>query len=53
MLVFVLICSFLNSSNLLFDPSNITGAVDAKMDGSVLEKKSSFKTLGILSFSSK
>ena len=27
----------------LFDRSNSTGAVDVKMDGSVLEKKSSFK----------
>ena len=29
----------------LFDQSNNTGAVDVKMDGSVLEKKSSFKVL--------
>ena len=36
----------------LFDQSNNTGAVDVKMDGSVLEKKSSFKVLG-LTFSSK
>ena len=35
-----------------FDWSNNTGAVDVKMDGSVLEQKSSFKTLG-LTFSSK
>ena len=27
----------------LFDQSNNTGAIDTKMDGSVLEKKSSFK----------
>ena len=36
----------------LFDRSNNTGAVDVKMDGSVLEEKSSFKMLG-LTFSSK
>ena len=35
-----------------FDWSNNTGAIDVKMDGSVLEKKSSFKMLG-LTFSSK
>ena len=35
-----------------FDWSNNTGAIDVKMDGSVLEEKSSFKMLG-LSFSSK
>ena len=35
-----------------FDQSNNTGAIDVKMDGSVLEKKSSFKMLG-LTFSSK
>ena len=35
-----------------FDRSNNTGAIDVKMDGSVLEEKSSFKTLG-LTFSSK
>ena len=29
----------------LFDQSNNTGAIDVKMDGSVLEKKSSFKML--------
>ena len=34
-----------------FDQSN-TGSVDVKMDGSALEEKSSFKTLG-LTFSSK
>ena len=31
----------------LFDRSNNTGAIDAKMDGSVLEEKSSFKVLGL------
>ena len=36
----------------LFDWSNNTGALDMKMDGSVLEEQSSFKMLG-LSFSSK
>ena len=36
----------------LFDRSNMIGAIDVKMDGSVLEEKSSFKILG-LSFSSK
>ena len=35
-----------------FDRSNNTGAIDVKMDGSVLEEKSCFKMLG-LSFSSK
>ena len=35
-----------------FGRSNNTGAIDAKMDGSVLEEKSSFKVLG-LTFSSK
>ena len=35
-----------------FDHSNNTAAIDVKMDGSVLEEKSSFKMLG-LSFSSK
>ena len=35
-----------------FDRSNNTGAIDVKMDGSVLEEKSSFKRLG-LTFSSK
>ena len=35
-----------------FDRSNNTGAIDVKMDGPVLEKKSSFKMLG-LTFSSK
>ena len=36
----------------LFDRSNNTGAIDVKMDGSVLEEKPSFKMLG-LTFSSK
>ena len=35
-----------------FDQSNNTGAIDVKMDESVLEKKSFFKMLG-LTFSSK
>ena len=30
-----------------FDWSNNTGAIDGKMDGSVLEEKSSFKMLGL------
>ena len=37
---------------ILFGQSNNTGAVDVKMDASVLEEKSSFKMLG-LTFSSK
>ena len=37
---------------ILFDQSNNTGAIDVKIDGSVLEEKSSFKMLG-LTFSSK
>ena len=36
----------------LLDRSTNTGAIDVKMDGSVLEEKSSFKMLG-LTFSSK
>ena len=36
----------------LFDWSNNTGAIVVKMDGHVLEEKSSFKMLG-LTFSSK
>ena len=35
-----------------FDQSNNNGSIDVKMDGSVLEEKSSFKMLG-LTFSSK
>ena len=35
-----------------FDCSNNTGAIDVKIDGSVLEEKPSFQMLG-LSFSSK
>ena len=37
---------------ILFDWANSSGSFDVKMDGSVLEKKSSFKILG-LTFSSK
>ena len=33
---------------LAFDQSNNTGAIDVKMDGSVLEVKSLFKILGLL-----
>ena len=36
----------------LFDRSNNNGSIDVKMDGSILEEKSSFKMLG-LTFSSK
>ena len=36
----------------LFDQSNNTGSIDVKLDGSVLEEKSSFKMLGLI-FSSK
>ena len=36
----------------LFDQSNKNGSLDVKMDGSVLEEKSSFKMLGLI-FSSK
>ena len=35
----------------LFDQSKTTGAIDVKMDGSVLEEKSSIKMLGCLSLS--
>ena len=35
-----------------FDQSNNTGAIDEKIDGSVLEKKSTLKMLG-MTFSSK
>ena len=35
-----------------FDQSNNNGSIDVKMDGTVLEEKSSFKMLG-LTFSSK
>ena len=34
-----------------FDWSNNTGAIDVKMDGFVLGKKSSFKMLGLTFFS--
>ena len=37
---------------ILFDQSNNTGAIDVKMEGSVLDKKSGLKILG-LTFSSK
>ena len=37
---------------ILFDQSSNTGTFDVKMDGSVVEEKSSFKMLG-LTFSSK
>ena len=36
----------------LFDQCNNTGAVDVRLDGCVLEEKSTFKMLG-LTFSSK
>ena len=36
----------------LFEWSNNNGSIDVKMDGSVLEEKSSFKMLGLI-FSSK
>ena len=35
-----------------FEQSNNTGAIDVKMDSSVLKEKSSFGMLGLLSFSS-
>ena len=35
----------------LFGRSNNTGSIDVKMDGSVLEKKSFFKMLGLTFFS--
>ena len=31
----------------LFDRSSYSGAIDVKMDGSVVEEKSSFKMLGL------
>ena len=40
------------SELVLFDRSNKNGSIDVKMDGSVLEEKSSFEMLG-LAFSSK
>ena len=46
-----LLISILENS-VLFDWSNDTGAIDLKMDGSVLEQNSSFKIVG-LTFSSK
>ena len=33
----------------LFDWSNNNGSIDVKMDGSILEEKSSFKMLGLTS----
>ena len=33
---------------ILFDRFNNTGAIDVKIDGSVLEEKSSFKMLGLI-----
>ena len=41
-----------NTQLVSFDRSKNTGSIDVKMDGSVLEEKSSFKMLG-LTFSSK
>ena len=41
-----------NAQLVWFDQSNNSGSIDEKMDGSVLEEKSSFKMLG-LTFSSK
>ena len=35
----------------MFDHSNDNGSIDVKMDGSVLEEKSSFKMLGLTFFS--
>ena len=45
-------CNDVKTQLVSFDWSNSTGAIDVKMDGSVLEEKSSFKMLG-LTFSSK
>ena len=42
----------LKTQLILLDQSNNTGAIDVKMDGSVLEGKSPFKILGLM-FSSK
>ena len=42
----------LKTQQVLFERSNNNGSIDVKMDGSVLEEKSSFKILG-LTFSSK
>ena len=36
-----------NNQQVSFDRSNNTGAIDVKMNGSVLEEKSSFKMLGL------
>ena len=41
-------CLYFNAGKtqlVLFDGSNKTGAIDVKMDGSVVEEKSSFKML--------
>ena len=35
----------------LFDQSDVTGAINVKMDSSVLEERSSFKMLGLTFFS--
>ena len=40
-----------NTQLVSFDRSNNAGAIDVKMDGSVLEEKSSFKMLGLTFFS--
>ena len=45
-------CSSGKTQLVSFDWSNNTGAIDRKMDGWILEEKSSFRMLG-LSFSSK
>ena len=45
-------CSSGKTQLVSFDRSNNNGSIDVKMDGSVLEEKSSFKMLG-LTFSSK
>ena len=40
-------CNAGKAQLVLFDSRNIAGASDVKMDGSVLEEKSSFKMLGL------
>ena len=47
-----LLVSMLGKLNWFCDRSNNNGSIDVKMNGSVLEEKSSFKMLG-LTFSSK
>ena len=47
---YILLISVLEKS-ILFDQSNNSGAIDVKMDGAVLEEKSSFKMLGLSFFS--